>query len=246
MGAFARRIGSKNHFSDTLLADDGRLIPGDFGLVYYPDNTNRLTLPNETVGPWQHLPWWANTGTRLDSPTPAVDVFLLGSLLWCMVSGDKRLYGERYRHDTYNLEKRFPGDGRMGLVNLVLSQCLGDDEGKCVKDAGEVLTVVDEVIAAIRERAPVFDENNVLVLPCRVCGRGFLHQIVGPNGQGMQTAVSLHQDRVPLNTFHVDVFQCDVCTNTLHFLPNQPYQSLWGERKSRVDPQPSKTSGLRW
>lgn len=206
----------------------------------------RLTLPSETVGPWQHLPWWANTGERLENPTAAVDVFLLGSLLWCMVSGDKRLYGDKYRHQTYNLEKRFPDDPRMALVNLVLSQCLGAEEDKCVKNAGEVLEVVDEVIAALTERAPIFDENDVLVLPCRICRKGFLQRVAGKESGCLQMNVTLLENRVPIRSFPVDVLECDVCSNTLQFAPGQPYESLSAGRKSRVDPKPGMPSVLRW
>ena len=58
-------------------------------------------------------------GTRFENPTPAIDVYLLGSLLWCMVSGRDRLHGDWYEHDEYNLEKQFPENKQMRLVNLV-------------------------------------------------------------------------------------------------------------------------------
>jgi len=131
-------------------------------------------------------------------------------------------------------------------VNLVLSQCLGDEEHKCVKNASEVLTEVDDVVAALTERAPIFDENNGLVLPCRLCGTGFLQRQVGPAGDSLQMIVALHQNRVPIREFYVDVLQCDVCTNTLHVAPGQPYEMLSRGRKSRVDPQPRRPSVLRW
>jgi hypothetical protein len=134
----------------------------------------------------------------------------------------------------------------MGLVNLVLSQCLGDEEHKCVKGASEVLAVVDEVLAALTERAPIFDENNRLVLPCRVCGKGFLQRVVDQASDSLQIIVSLHKNRVPIREFYVDVLQCDVCTNTLHFAPGQPYDTLSRGRKSRVDPQPGRPGVLRW
>jgi serine/threonine protein kinase len=241
-GVVHRDIKAENIF----VADNGSLVVGDFGLVFHADNSNRLTRPQETVGPWQHLPWWANTGRRVENPTPAIDVFLLGSLLWCMVSGDKRLHGEKYRHEAYNLERRFPNDARMGLVNVVLSQCLGDEEHKCVKNAGEVLAVVDEVIASLTVRAPIFDENDRLVLPCRACGKGFLQRVADPAGDGLQMLVALQKNRVPIREFPVDVLQCDVCTNTLHFAPGQPYEILARGRKNRVDPQPGRPSVLRW
>jgi hypothetical protein len=125
-------------------------------------------------------------------------------------------------------------------------QCLGDEEHKCVKDASEVLAVVDEVTAAIRKRVPIFDENNVLALPCQVCGKGFLQPEVGPAGRSLQMIVALHQDRVPIREFYVDVLRCDVCTNTLHFAPGQPYEMLSRGRRSRVDPQPGRPGVLRW
>jgi serine/threonine protein kinase len=223
--------------ANVFISLDGRLIPGDFGLVFHSSNQNRLTLSNERVGPSEHLPWWANIGVRLDNPTPAIDVFLLGSLLWCMVSGDRWLHGERYRTDHYNLEKRFRGDRSVRWVNLVLSQCLGDDEGKCVKNASEVLDVVDEVIATITKGTPIFDEDNVLVMPCRFCETGFYHGVVERKSRPravVQTANEQGQISSPLS---FNVIQCNVCSNTQFFLPSQPFEALKQASRGRVNPQ---------
>ena len=223
--------------ANVFFAQDDRLIPGDFGLVFHPGNQERVTLSNERVGPWEHLPWWANIGPRLENPTPAIDVFLLGSLLWCMVSGDLWLHGEKYRTDHYNLEKRFRGDPSMRWVNLVLSQCLGDDEGKCVKNASEVLEVVDEVVSTITKNTPIFDEDNVLVMPCRLCETGFYRKMSQSNTKmhaGLQ--ISDEYGRL-INSMKFDVFQCQVCWNTQFFPPGQPYEALKQASRGRVNPQ---------
>jgi len=103
-----------------------------------------------------------------------------------------------------------------------------------------------DVVAALTERAPIFDENNGLVLLCRVCGTGFLQRQVGPARDSLQMIVALHQNRIPIHEFCVDVLQCDICTNTLHFAPGQPYEMLSRGRKSRVDSRPRRPSVLRW
>jgi len=229
--------------ANVFFAQDDRLIPGDFGLVFHPGNQERVTLSNERVGPWEHLPWWANIGPRLENPTPAIDVFLLGSLLWCMVSGDRWLHGERYRTDHYNLEKRFRGDRSMRWVNLVLSQCLGDDENKCVKNAGEVLEVVDEVISTITKRTPIFDEDNVLIMPCRFCETGFYHNMTAQQSK-VHTRFNVSDELGKIiQSPSFDVFVCDACSNTQFFSVNQPSEILQRHRASRVNPRPRAGGG---
>jgi len=164
--------------SNIFVADDGRLILGDFGLVYRI-NDERLTLTKERIGPWQHLPWWASLPERLENPRPALDVFLLGSLLWVMISGRDWLHGDQYKHPQFDLEKMFPQDRQMRLVNLILSQCLGADEHLCLKNAGELLRVVDEVVSTLGHGVPILDENNDLIIPCAICNKSHVLRPVG-------------------------------------------------------------------
>jgi hypothetical protein len=45
----------------------------------------------------------------------------------------------------------------------------------------------------------------------------------------------------------VEVFQCDICMNIQFFGLGQPYKGLYAiNGKSRVNPEPSKGSSLRW
>jgi serine/threonine protein kinase len=229
---------------NVFVGADGSLVPGDFGLVWLKD-TSRLTLSKEAIGPWQHLPRWANMGTRFENPTAAIDVYLLGSLLWSMVSGRDRLHGDWYEREEYNLENQFPENKQMRLVNLVLSQCLGAEEKLCVPNAGDVLTVVDEVIAAITNRAPLFDENDALAIPCAVCRSGFYRPKSGPDGPFTSTLV-FHKDNYPVATFTLEPYECDVCYNIINFQAGFPRAGLQRDRKPRVNPQQKAKSPLRW
>ncbi|MEI4884253.1 hypothetical protein Q8G49_29240, partial [Klebsiella pneumoniae] len=70
-------------------ADD--LILGDFGIVYLPEQPERVTRTLERVGPLEYMPVWADLGERLEKVEPNFDVYMLGKLLWCMVAGKLKL-----------------------------------------------------------------------------------------------------------------------------------------------------------
>jgi serine/threonine protein kinase len=226
--------------ANVFIRNDGRLIPGDFGLVF-SDRADRPTLSRERIGPWEHLPRWANMPTRIENPTPAIDVFLLGSLLWVMVSGEEWFYGDMYKTPEFDLEVKFPQDRSMRLINLVLSQCLGAQENLCVKNAGEVLTVVDEVLSTLNKNTPILDENNNLILPCPICGKGFYSRVEAsnPKPQRLRQIFTpyLDEQRVSKIDMSTDVFTCSVCTNVQFFGIDQPNEAVAKTFQRRVNPQ---------
>jgi serine/threonine protein kinase len=226
--------------ANVFIRNDGRLIPGDFGLVF-SDDADRLTLSKERMGPWEHLPRWANLPTRIENPTPAIDVYLLGSLLWVMVSGEEWFYGDMYKSPDFDLEKKFPQDRAMRLINLVLSQCLGAQENLCLKNAGELSTVIDEVLSTLTKNSPILDENNNLILPCPMCGKGFYNrqEMIKPQPQRIRQVFKLLTDqRVPITDMVTEVFTCSICTNVQFFGVNQPFEALIDTFQRRVNPQP--------
>ncbi len=226
-----RDIKTQNIF----LSNDGRLIPGDFGLVFPTGPQVRVTLPDERVGPWQHLPRWANLPERIENPTPAIDVYMLGCLLWVMVSGKEWLYGDLYKNPRFDLELTFPNNRSMRLINLVLSQCCGAEENLCVKNAGEVLTVVEEVISTLTKNAPILDENNNVIIPCRFCDVGF-YELVKYQGSLRHTILVSDENHIAQNPIFSEIYRCGFCTNIQYFAIGQP-DSFWkGKFRSRVNP----------
>ncbi|HMI52828.1 MAG TPA: protein kinase family protein [Candidatus Saccharimonadales bacterium] len=228
--------------SNIFVSTEGKLIPGDFGLVFTGHTEDRVTLPDERVGPWEHLPWWANDGERLENPTPAIDVFLLGGLLWTMITGKNLHHGDKFKHTSRDLELKFKGERWMRLINLVLSQCLGEEEHKCLKDAGELLMVVDEVLDTMNHGAPITDENNMIVIPCRFCNRGFYQVLENHEGKLRNNLNVSNQHGVHVQVISFDILQCNACHNVQYFAPSQPFEAMSKDYKSRVNPQRGATA----
>lgn len=81
-GAIHRDIRPENIF----VANDGRLVLGDFGVVFFRDQKRaRLTeIYGERVGShWWMAPWvYAPARVEIDEIKPALDIFPLAKVLW--------------------------------------------------------------------------------------------------------------------------------------------------------------------
>jgi serine/threonine protein kinase len=53
------------------------LVLGDFGIAFSPTHVDRITTPNERVGPRDYMPGWANIGMRFEDVEPNFDVYML-------------------------------------------------------------------------------------------------------------------------------------------------------------------------
>jgi serine/threonine protein kinase len=121
-GYVHRDIKSLNVF----IAADGRLVLGDFGIVFFEDQEHtRLTSTFERVGSRDWMAPWAHTGTRVDDVHPSFDVFPLGKLLWVMVAG-RRILPPYFTHRStdYKLEEMFPDRLGMEQINSILDGCI--------------------------------------------------------------------------------------------------------------------------
>ncbi len=139
--------------ANIFLSDDGQLVLGDFGLLFPSQHRDsRVTSTHERVGTTSWMPTWLVDRDRPDEVRPTFDVFALGKLLWTLVSGDPHLQLHYYADDRFNLEKRFPNDERMRLVNeIVLSKCLVAEEKDCLANASELLATVKQLVNALQQ-----------------------------------------------------------------------------------------------
>lgn len=204
-GAIHRDIKTKNIF----VATDGRLVLGDFGIVFFA-NGNRQTKTFEKVGTFHWMAPWAYRNERLaiEEITPALDIFPLAKVLWAMISGRDGFPLWECDRDENNLEKIFPHDAVMHLVNSLLKKCIVREEKDCKLSAKELLAEVDGLIESSAFR-PVGKPDQGPWL-CRMCGRGHYSQFGATNPLVSRLSSTMQRE------FTISV--CDKCGHTETFL----------------------------
>jgi len=203
--------------ANVFFGDDGQMVLGDFGIVYLPDREERVTMTGESVGPHHYMPPWADLGIRQNKVEPNFDVYMLGKLLWCMVSGRMKLPREWHKRDDYNLTLLFPYDPHMHMINVILDMCIVEDPKECCTSASDLLLIVDAYLEVIGRRGQLLFAD--VPRPCHVCGFGFYR----PEALRQNMVSSLQfwvtgSERANLN---VSLFICDKCGHVELFRPIQ-------------------------
>lgn len=204
--------------ANVFVGADGTLVPGDFGIVFVPDSGTRVTLTHERVGPWDYMPQWADLGERHENVKPSFDVYMMGKLLWCMVAGRLRLPREYHRRADFDLEKIFSDNKHMARINSILDKCLVEGADQCLASAKQLLELVDGNLAMIEQGTPLIDSAGQVLLPCRVCGKGFYQE---RHAEFRFTQVFDENNR-PLSTVNMRLFVCNTCTHYAFFAPGYP------------------------
>jgi serine/threonine protein kinase len=205
--------------ANVFVGADGSLIPGDFGIVYLPDGAARPTVTQERVGPRDYMPQWADLGVRLEDVQPNLDVYMLGKLLWCMISGRLRLPREYQRWPEFDLAAIFPNNNYMHLINSILDMCLVERPEQCLRSAEELLKVVDETLTYIDDGVPFVDQSGRLILPCRICGKGFYQ---AEANKGIIRLTRFDEGSRQVGENRIRAFLCNVCAHYAFFAPGYP------------------------
>jgi len=205
--------------ANVFLRADDELILGDFGIVYMPAGSDRLTTTNERVGPRDYMPPWGDLGDRLEKVRPNFDVYMLGKLLWCMIAGRMKLPREYHRTTGVDLEALFPDDRNMGLVNSILDRCVVERPEQSLASSKELLAMTDETLTMIEHGVPQSDGSGKLILPCRICGKGFYRD------QKTEVRIAAFNEQNSPTDVRFRLFVCNVCTNYQFFAPGHPNEA---------------------
>jgi len=192
-----------------FISREGDLVLGDFGLVFFTDDQH--TRLSETIGNVGSRDWMAGwaTGIRIEEVKPTCDVFSLGKVLWSMVAGAPFLRFWYYDDPEFNVEKMFPDDPSIRLVNPLLAKCVVEREKDCLPDAGALLAEIDKVLPIVQRGGELLGEE--IKRPCRVCGVGEYEAF--PEGEIENSLV-----RKPAGQRGMKMFTCKHCGHVQLFL----------------------------
>ncbi len=214
------------------------LVLGDFGIVFLPNAAQRVTKTNELVGPWDFMAPWLDIDERLEDVPLCSDVYMLGKVLWCMVSGKMRLPQQFHRQAKFDLVQMFPGSPHMERISLILDQCVVAEERMCLPSATELLALVDQTIRDLSDDNR-FLPNGQLRLLCLMCGKGTYRPVTLDGGF---VRFDLYRGSGNSNSeVRLRLFTCDDCGHHVLFSP-----SSLGERETklrRVFEQPQVPGG---
>ena len=201
---------------NVFIRNDEELALGDFGIVYLPNVSDRVTLTGERVGPRDYMPQWANLGVRHEKVEPCFDVYMLGKLLWSMVDGRMFLPREYHREPEFDLTKTFPGDPDMFLINRVLDKCVVERSANCLSSAQDLLMMVDAIQSALARGGQLLTEG--VPRPCHVCGTGSyqVHRLRKENATASMR-LWMSGGATDIEVVGVQLFSCDSCGNIQFF-----------------------------
>jgi serine/threonine protein kinase len=194
-----------------LVGRDG-LVLGDFGIVFMPEQAERLTVTDERVGPRDYMPQWADLGQRLENVHTNFDVYMLGKLLWCMVTGRLKLPREYHQRPAYDIKKMFSNDPGMYAIDTIIKGCVVEEPEQCFVSAVELLAVVNEQLAALERGGQLLTDG--IPRPCRICGKGLYRKMQLAAGVAGKPVVNLSLAGEPIE---LSLFTCDVCHNAQLF-----------------------------
>lgn len=167
-GLVHRDIKPKNLF----VREDVGLVLGDLGLVVPVGDDARVTETYANPGSRDWMPGWVMGKTRIEDIRPNVDVFALGKVLWCMVSGERGLTLWYHDKPEHELSKRFPDNHQIPWITAILNKTVRENEGDCLADAGLLLKEIDSAIEALHRGAQHLSTEKSHAHRCWVCGIG--------------------------------------------------------------------------
>lgn len=199
--------------ANIFIGKDHNLILGDFGLVFVPDRPPRITAyQGETVGASDFIPppTWRGMGVRLDSVNTNFDVYMLGKVLWCMVSGKPKLDREYWDEPDNDVTKLFPSDPHSYMINVILERSVVERQDKCFSSADDLLLVVNTNLESIKQGGQLLQRGVPRI--CHVCGVGnYARQTLTKDAPTYNLRLWNSGGATDISPMGVEVWECGTC-----------------------------------
>lgn len=213
---------------ENIFVSRGNLALGDFGISFFMDESERVTGTYENVGSRDWMPQWA-MGERVREPRPNFDIFSLGKLLWCMVSGKTKLKLWYWNKPEYSLEKILPLNHDIRFLRPIFEKCIVEEERDCLNSCDDLLHLVDEALSKIESYT--FDFSKISMNKCYLCKVGSYVKVIDEFNRDNDVA-SIHPAKLGIyKQFQEDKFVVCRCENCGHlqsfYSKGDSFPKLW-------------------
>ena len=207
-GIVHRDIKPQNIF----MGDDDELILGDFGIVFLPNQPERLSVTGESVGPHDFMPPWVFLDEKPEIKRN-FDVYMMGKVLWCMVTGRMKLPREEFRDPRFDVTVLYPHDPDMYIINRILEKCVVAREQDCLFSALDLLPRILTYAEMLKRGGELVKED--IPKPCRVCGYGYYQKLNAGVALHLTTFVNMVDQHV--GSLRTELLACDKCGHVQFF-----------------------------
>ena len=184
------------------------LVLGDFGIVFVPDQPARLTRTNESVGPHDYMPPWAETGGRLNKVETDFDVYMLGKLLWCMVTGRPVLRREWFKRPENDVTVIFRHDPHAHMINAILEKSVVERQQDCV-GIHNIRAMAIAFVSLLEDGGQLLQRE--VPRPCHVCGHGEYQPESFSNSRDVIPVNVQFWVGQEINLKRLEVYTCNSC-----------------------------------
>ncbi|AXV38814.1 serine/threonine-protein kinase [Methanobacterium sp. BAmetb5] len=190
-------------------------VIGDFGLCFFSDDGNRVTITSEAVGSRYYMAPELADG-RIDEVPYSADIYSLGKIFYWILTGvifDR----EKHRAPNYDITKINP-QREFFLINDFLDNMIVEDHNKRFTDAKHALKEFNSLNQRIRMGANLVDPD--VPQTCIYCGSGQYKKVkYVKDGIIPMTAAEYYFNFRKLEEDNWTFLWCDKCNNIQFFHP---------------------------
>jgi len=153
--------------TNIIITKDHNAVVLDFGICFFVGG-ERHTMTGEKVGP-SHLmpPELASGPVHPDKLRPANDIFLLGKILYFMLSGGREL--PYWYHEKQEYDLRINGPSQMKYVYEIFNRTICEDLNDRLQSVDLLMELIEEIVDKIAEELYPMQMGG----KCLVCKNGY-------------------------------------------------------------------------